>query len=227
MTFEYIRQSVFFFRQNIKILAYINLPLIALSNILLSQVYVPIDPDNFVKPSPSILLIPLLQLLMMSIYWGASIFFMQSTLGNLSLTAGQAINASMRTWFKLLLVFVITSFGFIFGFMAFIVPGVYIAIRLSIADYICIAENKNTLESLKLSWARTSEYVWLIFTGFATVIFTLFAMRLFATGLVESIVNGSSLNIIVNILFDFLNVIVMIFGFRIYCIINDEDKNNS
>jgi len=222
MTLEYIRQSFFFFRQNIKLLAAINIPFLIIFNILFSQINMAgttADPNQVTQ---SLLMASTLNLLFMPIYWGATIFFMQSTINSPVFTAGQAIAASIKTWSKLFLVFLITSVCVLFGFMAFIIPGIYVAIRLSLSHYICIVENKGTIDSLKQSWARTDDYIWLILKGTATIMITIFILRMAAIGIADAIFNSALINIIVNITFDFCNIMVMIFGFRVYCLSNEK-----
>lgn len=224
MTLEYIRQSFFFFRQNIKLLATINIPFLIIFNILFSQINIASTTADPNAVTQSLLMASTLNLLFMPIYWGATIFFMHSTLNLPSFTAGQAIAASIKTWSKLFLVFFLTSVCVLLGFMAFIIPGIYVAIRLSISHYICIAESKGTIDSLKQSWIRTNDYIWLILKGTATIMITIFILRMAAIAIANSIFNSAFINIVVNIAFDFCNIMVMIFGFRVYCLINDEQK---
>jgi len=222
MTLEYIRQSFFFFRQNIKLLAAINIPFLIIFNILFSQVNMANSTADPSAVTESLLMASTLNLLFMPIYWGATIFFMQSTIHSPILTAGQAITASIKTWLKLFLVFFLTSVCVLFGFMAFIIPGIYVAIRLSLSHYICIAENKGTIDSLKQSWARTGDYVWLILKGTAIIMITIFILRMAAIAITDTIFNSALVNVIVNIAFDFCNIMVMIFGFRVYCLSNEK-----
>jgi len=222
MTLEYIRQSFFFFRQNIKLLAAINIPFLIIFNILFSQVNMASSTADPSAVTESLLMASTLNLLFMPIYWGATIFFMQSTIQSPIFTAGQAIAASIKTWLKLFLVFFLTSVCVLFGFMAFIIPGIYVAIRLSLSHYICIAENKGTMDSLKQSWARTGDYVWLILKGTAIIMITIFILRMAAIAITDTIFNSALVNVIVNIAFDFCNIMVMIFGFRVYCLSNEK-----
>jgi len=222
MTLEYIRQSFFFFRQNIKLLAAINIPFLIIFNILFSQVNMASSTADPSAVTESLLMASTLNLLFMPIYWGATIFFMQSTIQSPIFTAGQAIAASIKTWLKLFLVFFLTSVCVLFGFMAFIIPGIYVAIRLSLSHYICIAENKGTMDSLKQSWERTGDYVWLILKGTAIIMITIFILRMAAIAITDTIFNSVLVNVIVNIAFDFCNIMVMIFGFRVYCLSNEK-----
>jgi len=219
MIIEYIRQSIFFFRSNITVLAKIHLPFILIFNLLLLQIEQPLSSEN----RDSLLYISALNLLFIPIYWGATIAFMQSTVEGPQYTAGQAIVASFSNWPRLFLVFLISSICIILGFMAFIVPGIYIAVRLSIADYICVVEKKTPLPSLKQSWQHTEQYIWPILNGTAAILMAIMLSKYLLSTLLGSILNDYQyLSLLLDICFDFMNVLVMIYGFRIYCLIKQE-----
>ena len=219
MIIEYIRQSIFFFQTNIAVLAKIHLPFIFIFNLMLLQIEQPISSEN----SDTLLYISALNLLFIPIYWGATIAFMQSTIEGTQYTAGQAIMASIGNWPKLFLVFLVSSICIILGFMAFIVPGIYIAVRLSIADYICVVEKKLPLPSLKQSWQQTEEYIWPILIGTVAILMTIMLADYLLSRLLSSVLNDNQyLSLLLDICFDFMNVLVMIYGFRIYCLIKQQ-----
>ena len=223
MIIEYIRQSIFFFKSNITVLAKIHLPFILVINLLLLQVELPAGTVDNPSIDSSLLYISALNLLFIPIYWGATITFMQSTIDGPKYTAGQALIASIGYWPRLFLVFLISSICIILGFMAFILPGIYIAVRLSIADYICVLEKKMPLQSLKLSWQQTEEYIWPILLGIVAILAAIMFTDYLLSTLLNTMFNDNwYLTLGVNILFDFINVLVMIYGFRIYCLIKQE-----
>jgi len=222
MTFEYIRQSIFFFKQNFTSLALINLPFLIVFNFLFSQIDMSMAKDDPSSFTDNILLMSGLNLLFMPIYWGATIAYMQSSVEGPLYTPGQAIVASLKLWPKLFSVFLLSSIGIFFGLMAFVAPGVYVAIRLSIADYICVVEKQDTMFSLKQSWHLTAEYVAPIFKGVALIIMSIFLLKSMVSAVSESIFDSQGLQILINVFFDFINVLVMIYGFRIYCLIKAE-----
>ena len=223
MTFEYLRQSLFFFRQNLLTLAKINLPFLIVFNLLFAQIDFSTAEEDSQSLANSLLLMSGINLLMMPIYWGATITFMQSPLEGPSYTASQALAASLKLWSKLFLVFLLTSGCIFLGFMALVVPGIFIAIRLSIADYLCVVENKTPLQSLKSSWQLTAKYGWTIFQGIALILSGIFLFKTLVYSLLGSILQELLfLKPLINSLFDLLNVLVMIYGFRIYCLIKKE-----
>jgi hypothetical protein len=225
MIFEYLRQSLFFFRKNFTSLAIINLPFIAISYIALEQVGIAQANQTPEELANKLFILSAFNLLIMPIYWGATIAFMQSTVDGQTYTPSQALLASFKKWFTLFLVFLVYSLSISFGFMAFIVPGVYIAIRLSIADYLCVIENKSPLQSIKQSWAETKEYVWPIFQGVSIILVSILLLRSILISMLDTILSDQEIvNFIAKTVFDLLNMLVLIYGFRMYCLIKDERK---
>ncbi|NQZ31798.1 MAG: hypothetical protein HRU06_11015 [Oceanospirillaceae bacterium] len=223
MTLKYLRQSWFFFSANFSTLAKINLPFIFAFNLLISQVDLTPSEDNPGDFANTLLLLSGLNLLLMPIYWGATISFMQSTITGPTYTVSQSLAASLKLWPKLFSVFLLTSCCIFFGFMAFIIPGIYVAIRLSISDYLCVVEQKSPVQSLKSSWQLTAQYSWPIFQGIALILAVIFLLKTLLLSVFESVLSELSfLNPVINSLFDLLNVLVMIYGFRIYCLIKEE-----
>jgi hypothetical protein len=223
MTFEYIRQSLYFFRNNFKTLAIINLPFIILSYFIFSQFDLSIENQTPQQLANTMLVISGFNLLFMPIYWGASIVFMQSNMQKQRYSPSQCILASIKLWPKLLVVFFFYTLFISLGFMAFIVPGIYIGIRLSLADYICVTENQSAMQCFKQSWERTAQYFWPLFQGIAIISVGVLLLRSLTLSFFDGLFPDSqSLRILLNIGFDLMNVLVLIYGFRIYCLIKTE-----
>ncbi|MEH6445897.1 MAG: YciC family protein [Oceanospirillaceae bacterium] len=223
MTFEYIRQSLFFFRNNFKTLAIINLPFIILSYFIFAQFDLSIENQTPEQLANTMLVISGFNLLFMPIYWGASIVFMQSSMQEKIYSPSQCIVASIKLWPQLLVVFFFYTLFISLGFMAFIVPGIYFGIRLSLADYICVTEKRSTMQCFKQSWERTAQYFWPLFQGIGIITIGILLLRSFTLSFFDGLFPDSqSLRILLNTGFDLMNVLVLIYGFRIYCLIKTE-----
>lgn len=223
MIFDYLKQSVFFFRRNFKALAAINLPFIFISYLFLEQFDLSLQNQSVDQLANSMLIISGFNLLLMPMYWGATIVFMQSTVSGQPYSVGQVLVASCSIWLKLFLVFTLYSLMISMGLLLMILPGIYIAIRLSIADYICVLERRPILDCLKDSWKQTADYFWLIFQGIAIITVSVIILRSLALNLAQSLFpDQTAVAILVNIGIDLLNILVLIFGFRVYCLIKKE-----
>lgn len=87
-------------------------------------------------------------------------------------------------------VYIISGIATIIGFIFFIIPGIYILLKLYLAGPICIIENKRAIESLQLSWNRTSgnlvKVLGLIFLSFAL---SVAAITVVILGLALAVIN--------------------------------------
>ena len=222
-TFEYLRQSFFFFKQNFVMIAKIQLPfLIILNGLALSMDINATDTDDFRQQTAYI---SILSLSFLPIYWGATILYMQSKLEGSVLTASQAIIASLSFWRSLLFTFILTSFAVFGGLLLLIVPGVYIGVRLAFADYICVLEKQSAVNSLKQSWKESGDYFWTLLPGLA-ILFT--GVQLIEMPIAHTLSSMEDRNLIIELpivaVVDLLGALITVFGFRIYCIMREETK---
>lgn len=76
-------------------------------------------------------------------------------------------------WVHFAFLSIIKWFAIIIGLVLFIVPGMYLAVRWSFAEYYVITEKMRPLEALRASSALTSGYRWKIFgyTVLTTILF--------------------------------------------------------
>tara|TARA_X000001036_G_scaffold430401_1_gene463008 strand:+ start:732 stop:1190 length:459 start_codon:yes stop_codon:yes gene_type:complete len=73
------------------------------------------------------------------------------------------INYYFKSFFyivPLLIVGMIVGFVLILGFVAFILPGIYLLGKLIFAQYFLILRGKSVFESIELSWQINSEKAW-------------------------------------------------------------------
>ncbi|MGB1238622.1 MAG: YciC family protein [Pseudomonadales bacterium] len=223
MMLSYLKQSWFFFRRNITTIAAIQLPFIITLNLLFTQLDFSAGQQNSQQLTDSLMMITLFNLAMMPIYWGATIIFMQSSVEGKAYTASQALLGSLKYWPKLFLIFTLTSFGIFAGLMAFVLPGIYIAIRLALADYYCIIKGQNAMSSLKQSWSETQEYFWLLLQGLCAIFLGSLALEFITLHLLSSVFNNSiAVQLPVNVAFDLFNSMLTIYAFRIFCLIEKE-----
>lgn len=75
-------------------------------------------------------------------------------------TLSQAVAGAFRHWLPLVAVFVTKTLGFLLGFLLFVVPGIFIAVRLSLAGVALVDQRARIGDALVLSWDLTSGYFW-------------------------------------------------------------------
>ncbi|WP_432697482.1 YciC family protein [Marinobacterium sp. YM272] len=222
MAFDYLRQTLFFFRQHLLTLAAIQLPfllLLALLNYaLIGNLVDTGDPEIQMNAA----LASLARLVFLPFYLGGTIIYLQSVIDNQPVHPLTAILSAAGSWGRLLLTYILNAIAISVGFMLLIVPGVYVGVRFAVADYACVLERKGPIEALRGSWNGTSEHFWLLLQGLA-----LLMGLLFLTNVLISQAFGAQplLSTLFSVIIDFLGVLVTIYGFRIYCVIREEQRN--
>ncbi|HEX8968287.1 MAG TPA: hypothetical protein VF937_10420 [Chloroflexota bacterium] len=68
-----------------------------------------------------------------------------------------------RYWLTSVLAGLLTEVIVVVGFILLIVPGIYLAVRLSFVPFIVVDEGRGPVEALTESWRRTEGFFWTIF----------------------------------------------------------------
>nr|WP_067296870.1 YciC family protein [Marinobacterium profundum] len=224
MTFEYIRQSLFFFRRHLNTIARIQLPFIIGLNLLGLVLEASVEADSSQMHTGTGLLM-LLNLTMLPLYWGATILFLQSAVDDRPLSAFQAVALSLKYWHRLLITYLLSGFAVTLGLMLLIVPGIYVGVRLVFADYICMLEDKKPVASLRQSWGESDAYFWLLLKGMLIIFGGLFLIEAPLLYLAETAgFSSPAVEAVLSVLFDLMGTLVTIYGFRIYSLMRSESS---
>ncbi len=211
MATDYLKQSYFFFRSNFSNLLSIQLPFIAV--LMLIQHTVIGGIEDGANLQNDLFLLTAMDLLFVPIYLGATIFYMQSIVDSQPISTLQAWAWGLQNWGRLFFTFLLSALAISMGLMLLVLPGLYIAVRLGLANQVCLLERKSPLEAMKMSWAGTADLFWTLAKGLAIIYGLLFIGEL----LVAPIVEGNMiLGFVGSAILDFLNVFGAIFTFRIY-----------
>lgn len=211
MATDYLKQSYFFFRSNFSNLLSIQLPFIAV--LMLVQHTVIGGIEEGANLQNDLFLLTAMDLLFVPIYLGATIFYMQSIVDSRPISTLQAWAWGLQNWGRLFFTFLLSALAISVGLMLLVLPGLYIAVRLGLANQVCLLERKSPIEAMKMSWAGTADLFWTLAKGLAIIYGLLFIGEL----LVAPIVEGNViLGFIGSAILDFLNVFGAIFTFRIY-----------
>ncbi|MCV6588855.1 MAG: hypothetical protein OIF57_07495 [Marinobacterium sp.] len=221
MTFEYLRQSLFFFRNNLGMIARIQLPFLVLFS-LLGQMTVGTDMTS-PEGRQAIALVMVANLLLMPIYQGATIAYLGSVIDNNPLSVGQSLAVGMARWRSLFLVYLLTGMAVFTGFMLLIIPGVFMMIRLFFADYACVIDKQGSNQALKSSWQDSSLYFWPLLNGLAPLALTLLVLQVGLGELLALDQPGNEwLSVPFEVLTGLLGSALTVYGFRIYCVMREE-----
>ena len=211
MATDYLKQCYFFFRSNFSNLLSIQLPFIAV--LMLVQHTVIGGIEEGANLQNDLFLLTAMDLLFVPIYLGATIFYMQSIVDSRPISTLQAWAWGLQNWGRLFFTFLLSALAISVGLMLLVLPGLYIAVRLGLANQVCLLERKSPIEAMKMSWAGTADLFWTLAKGLAIIYGLLFIGEL----LVAPIVEGNAvLGFVGSAILDFLNVFGAIFTFRIY-----------
>ncbi len=211
MATDYLKQSYYFFRSNFSNLLSIQLPFIAVLMLVQHTVIGTIEEGANLQND--LFLLTAMDLLFVPIYLGATIFYMQSIVDSRAITTLQAWGWGLQNWGRLFFTFLLSALAISMGLMLLVVPGLYIAVRLGLANQVCLLERKSPIEAMKLSWAGTADLFWTLAKGLTIIYGLLFVGEL----LLAPVVQGNAiLGFAGSAALDFLNVFGAIYTFRIY-----------
>ncbi|MEG4218150.1 hypothetical protein QUA27_22990 [Microcoleus sp. Pol14C6] len=116
------------------------------------------------------------------IYWlvvvpllsGAMIFYIYRDFTKNQVTVGQAFNQANRKLLQLIAVSLMCLLLVCAGFIALIIPGVYVSYRLMFSSYATVIDNSSALDSISSSWELTKGRWWLVFRSTLLIIFVVF-----------------------------------------------------
>ena len=108
------------------------------------------------------------------LFSGAMIFYTYRSLTRNQVTVGQAYNQASRRLLQLILAYILFV-GLVFaGFLALIIPGLYVSCRLTFALYAAVIDNSSAVDSLNSSWKLTKGRWWLLFRANFLIVLVVF-----------------------------------------------------
>lgn len=163
MILLFIKDTLQFYRQNLLMFVGILLPLLLPYEVAnwLIQRFVVTDPQNLTQQLPSMML----WITVYPIYQGALILAVSQRLAGQTPTPALLWKQGARFWFPLIAVNAMFLTVVFLGTMAFILPGIYLAIRLALAEQNVLLNIETPIEAFKSSWEDTSDQFWNIFLG--------------------------------------------------------------
>src|SRR4028118_436366 len=108
------------------------------------------------------------------LFSGAMIFYTYRSLTRNQVTVGQAYNQASRRLLHLILAYILFV-GVVFaGFLALIIPGLYVSCRLTFLLYATVIDNSSAVDSLNSSWKLTKGRWWLLFRAICLIALVVF-----------------------------------------------------
>ncbi|WNO07927.1 hypothetical protein [Teredinibacter sp. KSP-S5-2] len=170
-------------------------------------------------PSSTIVLWSFLiaKLLVYPSYQGALIFYLGSIISGKTQTVSSCYEYAKLAYPKLLTVYCLYSLVVSAGFFLLIIPGLILASRLLIADFMCVYDGKEGTEALNSSIEKTRSYQWTILMGILVLAIFIGVPAITIEVLLKKInLLVFPTELILNIAIAFLTPLFTVFGFRIY-----------
>lgn len=152
-TFRFFRV---YLRDIVVFLLYATFPVIIIENFI-SYYAIHFQFPMEIKHLPVIL-----HFLYQPIYTGGLIYLLSRIVAEEEWDVKGCLLVGLRCWANLLMVNIISSFMIILGLFAFILPGIFIFARLSLAEFCVVLERMSPIDALYRSNKMTKAFTWQI-----------------------------------------------------------------
>ena len=223
MLWQCLTESLYFFKNNVLALSAIILP-IAIPVEIFSALY-----NHFlITDDSSYWLIALpygVMLLAYPLYAVGVIYYMAAAINGEAMNTKTAWAWGFKFWVPYLLLTILVTTVVVLGIIAFIIPGLILAVRYAFCEFELLFNNRQPLDAIKTSWANTQKYFWPLFGGYF-ILATFLIAPLFVIGPMlegEGLVNnvlGTGLNIVSTV----LEMLFTIFAYRVYVIAKESES---
>lgn len=220
-----LRETLSFFRTYVrdigKFLLYATFPVIIIENFL--SYYATIY--NY---PPEIHFLPIIiHFLYQPIYSGGLIFLISKIVTGEPWGVRECLSVGLACWVNLVLVNIISSLLIILGLIAFVIPGLVVFARLSLAEFNVVLERLSPIDAIVQSNRITKKFTWQIIGS----VFLLFAMLLGAKLLINLVVATFSIQYLFIFMASELLIIILwstftILLFRFYDLANKAQSKN-
>lgn len=133
-------------------------------------------------------------------------------------TTMTALKVGLPLYLSMLGLEVLSGLATFVGFLALILPGIYVAIRLAFAPCFLVSERMHMLDAMKASWASAAPWMRLVLQGYLFVYLGLRLPVVYIFGLLDNALNlnPSLFALIVSVIYNLTSALMLIFLFRLY-----------
>ncbi|MGE8500203.1 MAG: hypothetical protein ACN6O6_22110 [Pseudomonas sp.] len=208
--FHVLRDTWFFFSTNLVPIARLCLPLVFLETLVQYQVSEAVGNDS---NTPHGMLVGLF---FYPLYTGALILFLNARSSGGEMPDDRALLASsLRMWPRFAILAAASTLATLAGAYLYVLPGVWIMIKLAFADYLLILRGRTPLKALHESFMLTSGYFWPILLCVLCVMVPLWSFEVWRTP-----ADGSEPDVLAELLFGtigrFLQLFSTVLLFRLF-----------
>ena len=141
------------------------------------------------------------------------------------------INYYIKSLYYILPLFcvsILTGLAIVFGFLAFLLPGIFILGKLIFAQYFVILRGKGVFESLELAWNLDSSRAWNIgITVFSLMLLGGVVIILFITSFINEPNNIEPAILFITSILSFILINVYLYTFLLHLFLIGENNNET
>jgi hypothetical protein len=209
-----VSDAFYFFKSNLVQIGSLCLPWLLVVAVVENLIISSGDPSQGL--GPMFLLAWVFKLLIYPIYTAALILLMAKRARRQQPNNKDLLSSALKIWQPFFIVHVMAAGLAAFGLMLFIIPGIYVAVRLSFAEFYLTLENIKPIEAIQKSFQATKPYFFQILLLMALFIIPLWILNL----LLANLLSGQEIIPVFNILAatttTFLMLFLEVIMFRVY-----------
>ncbi len=160
-TQKILADAWYFYTLNFRYLLYLCIPFV-FAEALLSEGFLALsDHGEGEQNIPIGYFVP--QLAVYPLYTAILIQFLQARSKGTLIDRKRIIGNALRLWPTMLLLVVMEFVLFFLGFMLFVLPGIWVAVRMAFAEFRLVENDEQPVDALRKSFALTERDFWLVF----------------------------------------------------------------
>lgn len=202
-----LRDAWFFFTRHLTTLVPLCLPWIFLESLLQQQI------DEAVGPQQMGAWSLVAGLLFYPLYTAALILFMDARGRDERPRVGQLWSAALRLWPAFALLAALTSLLIVLGLSLLILPGIFVMVKLSFAEFCLVLRGRSPLQALRESFEFTRGRFFLILACSLVILLPVWSLEAW---LADSAGDAVVLRVALHTLSGFFQLLLTIVAFRIY-----------
>ncbi|RLL49771.1 hypothetical protein D8Y20_12645 [Mariprofundus sp. EBB-1] len=148
-----------------------------------------------------------------------------------SFVSGEAIGSKalwrlgMKRWFPYITLSALVGLATIGGLVLLIVPGIIVIVRCAFAEFELLLNHREPMDAIIKSAASTKEHFWIILSGFAVITVVLYAPYIMFFSLFDETSTAFwVIEMLVSFAYAVLDVLFIIFAFRVYEYAKSQDS---
>lgn len=216
---EILKESLFFFKSNVRSICAIVLPLI-----IPLEIFYGICDALYQGNNDSILwLASGVGLLLTPVYQGALILFLASVLTDEYLPVKTCYQRALKFWLPLMAVYILSSLATAAAFMLLIIPGLIVLGRLAFAEFYCLFHHQSGYEALLASWKSRRNEQWQLVAGLLLIPVAITVPLLLLESFLDLLgLAGPVFTFVSGVVSSVLFTLSTIFAFRMYTLEPDR-----